>query len=242
MSCATQEDFDNNRLDTAACVFLFLGLTSPPKGRAAVRANHLFTHIMDKTLATKIGVAFKREGLVVHGAKTMEYVIEQMKRHRDQVDFLSLMLRAIDRQSLRQNLVDVAAANKAVAAITVDVTSKVESESLKVGQGKVGLRVSFSLVKGDWRARVSAASVPRESQNVCGGLGQPRAARDSGRPVGHVSKSVRAHSATRDAAPAFCRASAHHRQVSFAWTLGLVVFDEPTGRSWARLGARLCLA
>ena len=89
---------------------------------------------MDKTLATKIGVAFKREGLVVHGAKTMEYVIEQMQRHRDQVDFLSLMLRAIDRQSLRQNLVDVAPANKAVAAITVDVTSKVESESLKVSQ------------------------------------------------------------------------------------------------------------
>jgi hypothetical protein len=94
---------------------------------------------MDNTLAAKIGVAFKREGLVVHGAKTMEYVIEQMKRHRDQVDFLSLLLRAIDRQSLRQNLVDVAAASKAVAAITVDVSSKVELESLKVSKRQPGL-------------------------------------------------------------------------------------------------------
>jgi hypothetical protein len=108
------------------------------KGARGLGLSHGVALIMDNTLAAKIGVAFKREGLVVHGAKTMEYVIEQMKRHRDQVDFLSLLLRAIDRQSLRQNLVDVAAASKAVASITVDVSSKVELESLKVSKRQPG--------------------------------------------------------------------------------------------------------
>ncbi len=100
------------------------------------RADECATE-MDHGLTAKIGLAFKREGLVVHGAKTMAYVIEQMKLHRDQVDFLSLLLKAVDRQSLRQNLVDEVAASKAVAAITVDVSAKIELESLKVSRREV---------------------------------------------------------------------------------------------------------
>ena len=71
-------------------------------------------------------------GLVLHGSSAVEYILEQMRQHHDERDFLTLLLQAIDRRSLHQNFVDEEAARRAVSLITMDVTSKVEEESLKV--------------------------------------------------------------------------------------------------------------
>jgi hypothetical protein len=65
---------------------------------------------MDRNIASKIGLAFKREGLTLSGGpSTINYVVEQLKLHRDRQDFLGSVIRAIDRQRLKQNLVDVEA-------------------------------------------------------------------------------------------------------------------------------------
>ena len=104
-------------------------------------------------MASKIGLAFKREGLTLTGGSTLNFVVEQLKQHRHDEDFLGKVIRAIDRQRLKQNLVDVEAFARyfifilffgaiffffsqficrAVETVTVDVGAKVEQEALKV--------------------------------------------------------------------------------------------------------------
>jgi DNA polymerase epsilon subunit 2 len=87
---------------------------------------------MSRQLQNKVGLAFKREGFVLHGSSTLGYILDEMKDHHDQSDFLARLLAAIDRKALKQNFVDLAAAERAVGIITMDVSAKVEEESLKV--------------------------------------------------------------------------------------------------------------
>ncbi len=49
----------------------------------------------------------------------------------DDQSFLIGLLRSIDRQALKQNFVDLAALQRAVSVVTMDVGAKVEEESLK---------------------------------------------------------------------------------------------------------------
>jgi hypothetical protein len=104
---------------------------------------------MDRNaIASKIGLAFKREGLTLTGSSTLTFVVEKLKEHRDDEDFLGKVIRAIDRQRLKQNMVDTEAftrfvflalfffsfpfRNRAVETVTVDVSAKVEQDALKV--------------------------------------------------------------------------------------------------------------
>lgn len=87
---------------------------------------------MDQGLRNKIGLAFKREGFIVHGADTVDYILDELRKNKDDSEFLVRLLRAIDRQALRQNFVDLEAAKRAVGVITMDVSSKVEEESLRI--------------------------------------------------------------------------------------------------------------
>ena len=105
-------------------------------------------------LKGKIGVAFKRDGLVIHGSNTFNFIIEQLKLHKDDHDFIVKLLKSIDRRSMKsllwfvcviffffffpskkgleQNVVDLKAVENAVEVVTMDVRTKVEEESLKV--------------------------------------------------------------------------------------------------------------
>lgn len=69
---------------------------------------------------------------MLQGKEVMDFVVEQLKAHADDASFLVGLLRSIDRQALRQNFVDVAAARKAVELVTMDVGAAVERESFKV--------------------------------------------------------------------------------------------------------------
>lgn len=72
---------------------------------------------------------------MLQGKEVMEYVVAQLREHADDPSFLVGLLRGIDRASLHQNYVDVAAARRAVELITMDVAATVEEQSLKVISG-----------------------------------------------------------------------------------------------------------
>jgi DNA polymerase epsilon subunit 2 len=120
------------------CVSIMSQKMSALKGKIGTGSFSPLTLFARQTLTdvpSTLGLAFKREGLVLQGKEVMEFLLEQLREHSDDHSFLVGLLRAIDRQSLNQNFVNVAAATKAVERITMDVDAMVEQESLRVISG-----------------------------------------------------------------------------------------------------------